>query len=49
MNYDYQPIMLGDFIEDRRISKTAAMFVRDNRELAQLYNPAPGAPINDCD
>jgi len=49
VSYDYQPIMLGDFIDDRRITKTAAMFVRDNRDLSQLYNPAPGATVNDCD
>nr|QMS47905.1 hypothetical protein WG33_0104 [uncultured bacterium] len=49
VSYEYQPIMLGDFIEDRRISKVAAMFVRDNRDLSQLFNPAPGAAVNDCD
>ena len=49
VSYDYQPIMLGDFIANRRVSKVAAMFVRDNRELAQIYNPAPGATVNDCD
>ena len=49
VSYEYQPIMLGDFLEDRRISKVAAMFVRDNRDLSQLFNPAPGAAVNDCD
>jgi hypothetical protein len=49
VSYDYQPIMLGDFIDNRRISKVAAMFVRDNRDLSQLYNPSPGATVNACD
>jgi len=47
--YEYQPVILGDFIGDKKVSKVAAMFVRDNRDLSRLYNPAPGAAVNDCD
>lgn len=46
--YDYQPFMFGQVIEDRTVRKTAAMFVRDDRELSQIYNPAPAATVNSC-
>jgi hypothetical protein len=49
VSYEYQPMILGSMIDSRRIAKAAAMFVRDNRDLSQLYNPAPGAAVNDCD
>ena len=49
VSYQYEPMILGVFLSDRRISKIAAMFVRDNRDLSQLYNPSPEATVNSCD
>ncbi len=46
--YDYQPMIFGKLIPDRRISKSAAMYVRDNRDLSRLYNDAPVAPVSSC-
>lgn len=49
--YDYQPIIFGALIGDRQIVKTAAMYVRDDRDLTgdltrggkygNIYNPSP--------
>jgi hypothetical protein len=49
VSYLYQPLILGDFIDDGRVRKIAAMYVRDNRDLAQLFNPSPAATVNGCD
>lgn len=46
--YDYQPIIFGSLIGDRQIVKTAAMYVRDDRDLSQLYNPSPAASVATC-
>jgi hypothetical protein len=46
--YDYTPLMFGRFISEEPIRKTAAMFVRDDRDLAELYNPSPAATQNLC-
>ncbi len=49
--YDYQPIIFGSLIGNRQIVKTAAMYVRDDRDLTgdptrggkygNVYNPTP--------
>jgi hypothetical protein len=49
VSYRYQPLILGDFIGNGRVRKIAAMYVRDNRDLAQLFNPSPAATVNGCD
>jgi hypothetical protein len=46
--YDYQPLLFGRFIPDAPIRKTAAMYVRDDRDLTQIYNPSPAAPVRSC-
>lgn len=46
--YQYQPLMFGSLIPDRPIRKYAAMYVRDDRDLSQLFNPEPVAPVNGC-
>jgi len=46
--YDYQPIMTGGWFPDYEIIKTAAFYVRDDRDLSQVYNPTPVAPVNNC-
>lgn len=49
VDYQYQPLILGDFINEGRVRKVAAMYVRDNRDLSRLYNPSPADTVNDCD
>lgn len=49
--YDYQPIIFGSLFGPQEIKKTAAMYVRDDRDLTgdparagkygNLYNPSP--------
>jgi len=47
--YNYEPVMFDRFIPAEPIRKVAAMFVRDDRDLTQLYNPSPAATVNSCD
>lgn len=47
--YDYEPLIFDRFIKDNPIRKVAAMFVRDDRDLSELYNPEPAAVVNSCD
>lgn len=46
--FDYQPIIFDRFVDPQPIRKVAAMYVRDDRDLTQIYNPSPGATVNDC-
>lgn len=47
--YDYQPLLFGRFIPDAPIRKTAAMYVRDDRDLGiGLTNPNPASTVNSC-
>lgn len=47
--YDYQPLVLGNFIPDQTIYKSAAMYVRDDRALEKgIVNPEPEAPQKLC-
>lgn len=46
--YDYEPLMFGDFLDNAQIRKTAAMYVRDNRDLSAIYNPTPSANPSRC-
>ena len=46
--YDYEPIMFGDYVTHDAIRKTAAMLVRDDRDLSAIYNPSPAATVNSC-
>ncbi|WP_201739151.1 TadE/TadG family type IV pilus assembly protein [Flavisphingopyxis soli] len=52
--YDYQPIIFGSMFGPQVIKKTAAMYVRDDRDLTgdttkaakygNVYNPSPAVP-----
>jgi Flp pilus assembly protein TadG len=52
--YDYQPIIFGSLFGPQVIKKTAAMYVRDDRDLTgdttkaakygNVYNPSPAVP-----
>lgn len=45
---EYEPLMFGGFIGRDPIRKVAAMFVRDERDLSGIYNPAPAATVHAC-
>ena len=46
--YQYQPIFFTIGGSAPTIYRAAAMYVRDDRDLSQIYNPAPSAPVNSC-
>lgn len=46
--YQYQPLIFDRFVPKTPIRKVAAMFVRDDRDLTQIYNPSPAATVNSC-
>lgn len=47
--YDYQPLVLDHFIPEQTIYKSAAMYVRDDRDLESgIVNPEPQAPQQSC-
>lgn len=51
IEYDYEPIALGLFwhhFGNRTIRKEASFYVRDRRDLSQVYNPSPAAPVRSC-
>lgn len=46
--YDYQPLF-GDWLLGAiRIRREAAFYVRDDRDLTQVYNPNPAATVSAC-
>ncbi|MDD3799171.1 MAG: TadE/TadG family type IV pilus assembly protein [Novosphingobium sp.] len=46
--YDYKPVAFPSLIPDVPIRKVAAMYVRDDRDLTQIYNPSPAATVSSC-
>lgn len=46
--YDYKPFFLGSVLKAKLIRKEAAVYVRDDRDLTQIYNPAPTSPVASC-
>jgi hypothetical protein len=44
--YDYTPLMLSS--TKTTIYRSAAMYVRDDRDLTQIYNPTPTATVYSC-
>lgn len=46
--YDYQPLVYPALVPNRRIRTTAAFNVREARDLEQVYNPTPTAPVSRC-
>lgn len=46
--YNYKPFFLGSVIPAKLIRKEAAVYVRDDRDLTQIYNPAPTQPVASC-
>lgn len=48
INYDYKPIVGQWLFGAARIHYIASFVVRDNRDFAQIYNPAPTATKATC-
>lgn len=46
--YDYQPMMFGSLIPNKRIVKTAALYVRDNRDYSRGIVQTAGVPQSLC-
>lgn len=46
--YEYEALIYDRFAPKGPIRKVAAMYVRDDRDLTQIYNPSPAAPVNGC-
>ncbi|AQR73897.1 TadE/TadG family type IV pilus assembly protein [Sphingomonas sp. LM7] len=49
VNYDYQRLFGSAFLSPTRLRYVASFLVRDRRDLAQLFNPAPAATRSTCD
>ena len=48
VTYDYVPLVGPWILGTRKIRREAAYFVRDDRDLTQVYNPTPAAPVANC-
>lgn len=46
--YDYKPFFLGSVLPSKVIRKEAALYVRDDRDLTQIYNPSPAQTVASC-
>jgi hypothetical protein len=46
--YDYKPLFTTMFIPARVIRFESSFIVRDSRDLTQIYNPSPAAPVATC-
>ncbi|KRA83266.1 TadE/TadG family type IV pilus assembly protein [Altererythrobacter sp. Root672] len=48
VSYDYKPVF-GDWVLGKiRLRREAAFYVRDDRDLTQIYNPSPTASASTC-
>lgn len=48
VTFTYRPLFFNYFMGNQTIRKSAAMYVRDDRDLSQLYNPEPVATVAGC-
>lgn len=46
--YQYDPVFFGGVVDAQKIRKFAAMYVRDDRDLTQIYNPSPTSLVKNC-
>lgn len=46
--YEYQPVMGNWLGQPRQIRREAAFYVRDDRDLTQVYNPSPSVTRSNC-
>jgi hypothetical protein len=45
--YDYEPLIFRGLIPEQTLYKTAAMYVRDDRDLSKIFNPEPKVKVAD--
>lgn len=48
VTYTYVPMVAASLLGPRTIRKEAAYYVRDDRDLTQIYNPSPAATVSAC-
>jgi Flp pilus assembly protein TadG len=48
VTYTYVPMVAASLLGPRTIRKEAAFYVRDDRDLSQIYNPNPTATVAAC-
>lgn len=48
VTYDYEPLVGAWALGTMRIRREAAFYVRDDRDLTQVYNPSPTATASAC-
>jgi Flp pilus assembly protein TadG len=48
VTYDYEPLVGSWALGNFRIRREAAYYVRDDRDLTQVYNPSPAATASAC-
>ena len=48
LTYTYQPLISNSFFGTKTLKKEAAFYVRDDRDLTQVYNPSPTATVATC-
>jgi Flp pilus assembly protein TadG len=48
VTYDYQPVFGHWLLGAMRLKREAAFYVRDDRDLSQVYNPTPTATVANC-
>lgn len=48
VTYNYVPLVGTWILGPRQIRREAAFYVRDDRDLTQIYNPGPAAPVAAC-
>lgn len=46
--YSYKPLFSETIFGPQQIRREAAFFVRDDRNLTQVFNDAPGASVSSC-
>jgi Flp pilus assembly protein TadG len=46
--YNYKPFFVGSILPSKLIRKEAAVYVRDDRDLTQIYNPSPVQTVASC-
>jgi Flp pilus assembly protein TadG len=46
--YDYEPLFGEWLLGAIRLRREAAFYVRDDRDLTQVYNPNPSATVSNC-
>ena len=46
--YQYEPVFFSGVVAPQQVRKFAAMYVRDDRDLTQIYTPSPASAVRVC-